>query len=79
MTMNIGTIIGAILMLIISVVLVCAIAVQNPKTDGMSAFTGGNTFANANDRSMNGMLNKLVKLFVIGFFVLTLIVYIFAK
>lgn len=80
MTMSIGAIVGAILMIIVSIIIICAVAAQNPKNgDGVAALGGGSTFASTNDRSVGGMLNKLIKLLVIAFFVLTIVVFIFAK
>lgn len=77
-----GTIemIGAFVMIIASVLIVGLVAIQDSKGDGISALGGGNSFLNNhNDRSMDATLNKLTKGLTVVFFVLTIVVYAFAK
>lgn len=77
-----GTIemIGAFVMIIASVLIVGLVTIQDAKGDGISALGGGNSFLNNNtDRSMDATLNKITKVLTIIFFVLTIVVYAFAK
>lgn len=79
--MGIIEIIGAIIMIIASILIVTIVTVQDPKSDGISALSGGgNAFLNNNsDRSIDAMLNKVTKILTIVFFAITIIVYAFAK
>ncbi|MEG1777513.1 MAG: preprotein translocase subunit SecG [Angelakisella sp.] len=77
-----GTIemIGAVVMIIASLLIVGLVTIQDAKGDGISALGGGNSFLNNNnDRSMDAKLNKITKVLTIVFFVLTIVVYAFAK
>lgn len=72
--------IGAIIMILASVIIVGVVAIQDPKGDGITALGGGNSYlGNNNDRSMDATLNKLTKILTITFFVVTIVVYAFAK
>lgn len=72
--------IGAIVMIIASVLIVIIVALQDPKGDGISALGGGNSFLSGNnDRSIDATMNKVTKILTIAFFVLTIVVYVFAK
>ena len=77
-----GTIelIGAIVMIVASVLIVLLVSLQDPKGDGISALGGGNSFlSSGNDRSIDAKLNKTTKILAIVFFALTILVYAFAK
>ncbi|MEG1687254.1 MAG: preprotein translocase subunit SecG [Angelakisella sp.] len=78
--MNPIEMIGAFIMIIASVLIVGIVAIQDPKGDGISALGGGNSFLNAStDRSIDAKLNKITKVLLIVFFVITVVVYAFAK
>lgn len=76
--MNVFEIIGAILMIITSVLVVIMIMFQNPKGDAMSSLAGGGAesfLGRSGDRSLDATLNRLIKIGCIVFFVLTVAVY----
>ena len=72
--------IGAFIMIAASILIIGIVAIQDPKGDGISALGGGNSFlSSSNDRSIDATLNKVTKVLTIIFFVLTIVVYAFAK
>ena len=78
--MNPIEMIGAFVMIIVSALIVVIVMFQDPKSDGLSALGGGNSFLSTNnDRSMNATLNRITKVLVIIFFAVTFIVYASAK
>lgn len=79
--MGIFEIIGAIAMIVISIVIIGLVTIQDPKGDGLSALAGGgdSSFLNNNaDRSIDATLGKITKFAAIAFFVVTLVVYVVA-
>ena len=77
--MNVPEIIGAILMILGGIILVVVIALQNPKSDGISSLAGAGSFlaGGGQDRSLDAKVNKLVKVLCGAFFVITIVVYAF--
>lgn len=70
--------VGAVLMMIVSILLIVIVSMQEGKGDGISALAGVSAFLNgANDRSVNAKLNRLTKVLAVVFVVLTLLVYMF--
>ena len=70
--------IGAILMIAVSILVTVFIMFQNPKGDGLSSLAGGASFLNgAKDRSVDAKLNRLIRLLAVAFFVVTIAVYAF--
>ena len=79
-SVGIPEIVGAILMILVSVIIIGLVTIQDPKGDGLSALAGGSSFlSNNNDRSIDATLGKITKIAAIAFFVVTLVVYVFAK
>ncbi len=78
--MGIVEIIGAVLMILVSIIIIAIVSVQDPKGDGLSALAGGgSSFLNGNnDRSIDATLNKITKISTVAFFLLTIVVYVFA-
>lgn len=77
-----GTIelIGAIVMLLASILIVLLVALQEPKGDGIASLGGGNSFlSGGNDRSIDAKLGKTTKVLAVVFFAVTILVYAFAK
>jgi len=72
-------IVGAILMIAVSILVTVIIMFQNPKGDGLSSLTGGNSsfMSGVKDRSMDAKLNQLIKILAVAFFVVTIAVYAF--
>lgn len=71
-------IVGAILMIGVSILVTVIIMLQNPKGDGLSSLAGGSSFmSGVKDRSMDAKLNQLVKILAAAFFVITIAVYAF--
>lgn len=75
--MGIVEIIGAVLMIITSVLIVIFTMLQDPKSDALSGLTGGSDsfFGKNSARTMDAMLAKYTKIAGIVFFVLTVVVY----
>ncbi len=75
--MNIFEIVGAICMIITSILLVLMIVFQNPKSDAISSIAGaGNSFMDREgDRSLDATLNKFIKVGCVVFFIITVAVY----
>lgn len=72
--------IGAVVMILASILIVGIVAIQDPKGDGLTALGGGNSFLSSNnDRSIDAKLNNLTRILTIAFFVVTIVVYAFAK
>lgn len=70
--------IGAILMIAVSIVVTIIIMFQNPKGDGLSSLAGGSSFmSGVQDRSIDAKLNRLIRALAIAFFVVTIAVYAF--
>lgn len=70
--------IGAILMIAVSIVVTVIIMFQNPKGDGLSSLAGGSTFmSGVQDRSIDAKLNRLIRVLAVAFFVVTIAVYAF--
>ena len=70
-------IIGAVAMIVISILIIVVVSLQEGKGDGITALAGVSPFLNAsNDRSANAKLSKLTKILAIIFVVITLLVYI---
>ncbi len=70
--------IGAILMIAVSILVTVFIMFQNPKGDGLSSLAGGSSFMNgAKDRSVDAKLNRLIRILAVAFFVVTIAVYAF--
>jgi len=72
-------IVGAILMIAVSILVTVIIMFQNPKGDGLSSLAGGNSsfMSGVKDRSMDAKLNQLIKVLAVAFFVVTIAVYAF--
>ena len=71
-------IIGAVLMIAVSIVVTIAIMFQNPKGDGLASLAGASSFmSGAKDRSVDAKLNRLIKVLAGAFFVITIAVYAF--
>ena len=71
-------VIGAILMIAVSVIVTVIIMFQNPKGDGLASLAGGSSFmSGVKDRSVDAKLNKLIKVLAVAFFVVTIAVYAF--
>ena len=78
-------IVGAILMIAVSILVTVIIMFQNPKGDGLSSLAGGSSFmSGVKDRSVDAKLNRLIKvlnrlirLLAVAFFVVTIAVYAF--
>lgn len=71
-------IVGAILMIGVSILVTVIIMLQNPKGDGLSSLAGGSSFmSGVKDRSVDAKLNQLIKILAVAFFVITLAVYAF--
>ena len=76
--MNAVEIVGAILMIAVSVVVTLAIMFQNPKGDGLASLAGASSFmSGVKDRSVDAKLNRLIKILAVAFFVITIVVYAF--
>jgi len=70
--------IGAIVMIAVSIVVTVIIMFQNPKGDGLSSLTGGSSFmSGVQDRSIDAKLNRLIRVLAVAFFVVTIAVYAF--
>ncbi len=70
--------IGAVLMIAVSIVVTVIIMFQNPKGDGLSSLAGGSTFmSGVQDRSIDAKLNRLIRVLAVAFFVVTIAVYAF--
>lgn len=70
-------IVGAIAMIIISILLIVIVSLQEGKGDGITALAGVSAFlSDSNDRSNNAKLSKLTKILAVIFVVITLLVYI---
>ena len=70
--------IGAVLMIAVSIVVTVIIMFQNPKGDGLSSLAGGNSFmSGVQDRSIDAKLNRLIRVLAEAFFVVTIAVYAF--
>lgn len=71
------TLVGAIAMIVVSILLIVIVSMQQGKGDGISALAGVNAFLTEdNDRSANAKLNKLTKILTAIFVIITLLVYI---
>ena len=71
-------IIGAVLMIAVSIVVTIAIMFQNPKGDGLASLAGASSFmSGVKDRSVDAKLNRLIKILALAFFVITIVVYAF--
>ena len=71
-------IVGAILMIAISILVTVIIMFQNPKGDGLSSLAGGSSFmSGVKDRSMDAKLTRLIQILAVAFFVVTIAVYAF--
>lgn len=71
------TLVGAIVMIVVSILLIVIVSMQQGKGDGISALAGVNAFLTEdNDRSANAKLNKLTKILTAIFVIITLLVYI---
>lgn len=69
--------IGAIVMIVVSVLLIVIVSMQQGKGDGITALAGMNAFLNEdNDRSANAKMSRLTKILTVIFIVVTLLVYI---
>lgn len=69
--------VGAIAMIVVSILLIVIIAMQEGKGDGISALAGVNAFlTDNNDRSSNAKLSKTTKILMMIFVVITLLVYL---
>ena len=54
-------IVGAILMIAVSILVTVIIMFQNPQGDGLSSLAGGSSFmSGVKDRSMDAKLNRLI-------------------
>ena len=70
-------IIGAVAMIVISILIIGVVSLQEGKGDGITALAGVSAFLyDSNDRSANAKLSKLTKILAIIFVVITLLVYI---
>ena len=70
-------IVGAIAMIVISILLIVVVSLQEGKGDGITALAGVSAFlSDSNDRSANAKLAKLTKVLSVIFVVITLLVYI---
>ena len=70
--------IGAVLMIAVSIVVTVIIMFQNPKGDGLSSLAGGSSFmSGVQDRSIDAKLNRLIRMLAVAFFVVTIAVYAF--
>ena len=70
-------IIGAVAMIVISILIIVVVSLQEGKGDGITALAGVSAFLNdSNDRSANAKLSTLTKILAIIFVVITLLVYI---
>ena len=68
-------IIGAIAMIVVSILIIVVVSLQEGKGDGITALAGVSAFLNdSNDRYAK--LSKLTKILAIIFVVITLLVYI---
>ena len=71
-------IVGAILMIAVSILVTVIIMFQNPKGDGLSSLAGGSSFmSGVKDRSMDAKLNRLIQILAVAIFVVTIAVYAF--
>lgn len=71
--------IGAVVMIAVSILVTVFIMFQNPKGDGLSSLAGGSSFMNGvQDRSMDAKLNRLIRVLAVAFFVITIAVYAFS-
>ena len=71
-------IIGAVLMIAVSIVVTIAIMFQIPKGDGLASLAGASSFmSGVKDRSVDAKLNRLIKILAVAFFVITIVVYAF--
>lgn len=70
-------IVGAIVMIAVSILVTVIIMFQNPKGDGLSSLAGGSStfMSGVKDRSMDAKLNQLIKVLAVAFFVVTIAVY----
>ena len=70
--------IGAVLMIAVSIVVTVIIMFQNPKGDGLSYLAWGSSFmSGVQDRSIDAKLNRLIRVLAVAFFVVTIAVYAF--
>ena len=70
--------IGAVVMIAVSIVVTVIIMFQNPKGDGLSSLAGGSSFmSGVQDRSIDAKLNRLIRVLAVAFFVVTIAVYAF--
>ena len=70
-------IIGAVAMIVVSILIIIAVSLQEGKGDGITALASVSAFlSDTNDRSANAKLSKLTKILAIIFVVITLLVYI---
>ena len=70
--------IGAVLMIAVSIVVTVIIMFQNPKGDGLSSLAGGSSFmSGVQDRSIDAKLNRLIRVLAVAFIVVTIAVYAF--
>ena len=70
--------IGAVLMIAVSIVVTVIIMFQNPKGDGLSSLAGGSScMSGVQDRSIDAKLNRLIRVLAVAFFVVTIAVYAF--
>ncbi len=71
-------IVGAILMIAVSIVVTVFIMFQNPKGDGLASLAGASSFmSGVKDRSVDAKLNRLIRVLAVAFFVITIAVYAF--
>ena len=71
-------IVGAILMIAVSILVTVIIMFQNPKGDGLSSLAGGSSFlSGVMDSSMDAKLYRLIQILAVAFFVVTIAVYAF--
>ncbi len=75
--MTVWEIIGGVIMIVMSIAIVVAVALQeSPKGSGVTALTGGDSYYNKNQgRTLDSMLARVTKFLAVGFFVVTIIVY----
>lgn len=67
-------IVGAAVMILISILLIVLTAIQDSKSDGISALGGGGFATGENDRSSGAKLVKATRLLTIAFFVIAVAV-----
>lgn len=81
MVMSTPVIIGAVVLIAVSILVILVVVMQTPKNSngGLQALGGGSNYAASNDRSANAILNKFVGIMTALFIIVTLVVYILTK